>query len=167
MTLRYPKQSILSVDLNAYTRIFNNLLQNIMSHSEADHVTARIAEDTQQVKIMLTDNGKGISPDDLPHIFERLYQCDHSRSARGNGLGLSIAKELVSAHKGKIIAASTPEPEPHSQFYCRKPCDNTGLLLPKQDKSKITARFWQGSCIILLTVVVFAMILVITLRKHI
>lgn len=96
------------VDPNAYTRIFNNLLQNIMSHSEADHVTLRIAEDTQQVKIMLTDNGKGISPDDLPHIFERLYQCDHSRSARGNGLGLSIAKELVSAHKGKIIAASTP-----------------------------------------------------------
>lgn len=96
------------VDPNAYTRIFNNLLQNIMAHSEADHVTLCIAEDTQQVKIMLTDNGKGISPDDLPHIFERLYQCDHSRSARGNGLGLSIAKELVSAHKGKIIAASTP-----------------------------------------------------------
>ncbi len=96
------------VDPNAYTRIFNNLLQNIMAHSEADHVTLRIAEDTQQVKIMVTDNGKGISPDDLPHIFERLYQCDHSRFARGNGLGLSIAKELVSAHKGKITAASTP-----------------------------------------------------------
>lgn len=97
------------VDTNAYTRIFNNLLHNIIAHSEADHVTLRIAEDTQQVKIMVTDNGKGISPDDLPHIFERLYQCDHSRSARGNGLGLSIAKELVSAHKGKITAASTPE----------------------------------------------------------
>lgn len=97
------------VDPNAYTRIINNLLQNIIAHSEADYVTLRIAEDTQQVKIMVTDNGKGISPDDLPHIFERLYQCDHSRSARGNGLGLSIAKELVSAHKGKITAASTPE----------------------------------------------------------
>jgi signal transduction histidine kinase len=96
------------VDPNAYTRIFNNLLQNIMAHSEADHVTLRIAEDIQQVKIMVTDNGKGISPDDLPHVFERLYQCDHSRSAIGNGLGLSIAKELVSAHKGKITAASTP-----------------------------------------------------------
>lgn len=96
------------VDPNAYTRIFNNLLQNIMAHSEADHVTLRIAGDAQQVKIMVTDNGKGISSDDLPHIFERLYQCDHSRSARGNGLGLSIAKELVSAHKGKITAASTP-----------------------------------------------------------
>ncbi len=98
----------LRVDPNAYTRILNNLLQNIVTHSEADHMTLRITEDTQQAKIMVTDNGKGISPDDLPHIFERMYQCDHSRTAKGNGLGLSIAKELVSAHKGTITAASTP-----------------------------------------------------------
>jgi signal transduction histidine kinase len=37
-----------------------------------------------------------------------MYQCDHSRSAKGNGLGLSIAKELVSIHKGTITAASVP-----------------------------------------------------------
>ncbi len=98
----------LRVDPNAYTRILNNLLQNIVTHSEADHMTLRITGDTQQVKILVTDNGKGISPDDLPHIFERMYQCDHSRTAKGNGLGLSIAKELVSAHKGAITAASTP-----------------------------------------------------------
>lgn len=97
------------VDPNAYTRILNNLLQNIMIHSEADHMTLRITEDTQQAKIMVTDNGKGISPDDLPHIFERMYQCDHSRTAKGNGLGLSIAKELVSAHKGTIKVSSIRE----------------------------------------------------------
>ena len=51
---------------------------------------------------------KGISISDLPHIFERMYQCDHSRAAKGNGLGLSIAKELVSVHKGTITAASIP-----------------------------------------------------------
>lgn len=102
------KEYSVRVDPNAYIRILNNLLQNIMIHSEADRVTLCITEDTQQVKIMVTDNGKGILPDALPHIFERMYQCDHSRSAKGNGLGLSIAKELVNAHKGIITADSTP-----------------------------------------------------------
>lgn len=94
------------IDVNAYTRILNNLLQNMMTHSEGNHMALHIFENAQQAKIVITDNGKGISPDDLPHVFERMYQCDHSRSAKGNGLGLSITKELVSAHKGTITAAS-------------------------------------------------------------
>ena len=56
----------------------------------------------------IPDNGIGILPSSLPHIFERMYQCDDSRLADGNGLGLAIVKELVSAHKGKIKAESTP-----------------------------------------------------------
>lgn len=96
------------VDPNAYTRILNNLLQNIIVHSEATQMNFNITEDTQRAVITLTDNGLGIPSEELPHIFERMYQCDHSRSAKGNGLGLSIAKELVSAHKGTIKAASTP-----------------------------------------------------------
>lgn len=94
------------VDATAYIRILNNVLQNIITHSEGNHMALCIVEDEQQAKIVITDNGKGISPENLPHIFERMYQCDHSRSAKGNGLGLSIAKELVSAHKGTITADS-------------------------------------------------------------
>lgn len=96
------------IDANAYTRILNNLLQNIITHSEGDNMALRIFENKQQAKIVITDNGKGISPDNLPHIFERMYQSDHSRTAKGNGLGLAIAKELVSVHKGTITADSTP-----------------------------------------------------------
>lgn len=95
------------IDSNAYTRILNNLLQNVVVHSKASKVELTITEDDQQAVIKLTDNGKGISSTDLPHIFERMYQCDHSRSAKGNGLGLSIVRELVSAHKGTIEASST------------------------------------------------------------
>ena len=94
------------IDANAYTRILNNLLQNMMTHSEGNHMALHVFENEQQAKIVITDNGKGISSDDLPHIFERMYQCDNSRSAKGNGLGLSITKELVSAHKGTITAES-------------------------------------------------------------
>lgn len=96
------------IDANAYTRILNNLLQNIITHSEGNKMALRIFENEQQAKIVITDNGKGISSDNLPHIFERMYQCDHSRAAKGNGLGLSISKELVSAHKGTITAESSP-----------------------------------------------------------
>ena len=98
-------------DSNAYTRIMNNLLQNVVIHSNATHLTLCISNDEQRIKITVADNGNGISPDELPHIFERMYQCDHSRSAQGNGLGLSIAKELVNAHKGTITATSVPGTE--------------------------------------------------------
>lgn len=88
--------------------ILNNLLQNILTHSDASKVFLTVTETEQQAKIVVADNGNGIAASDLPHIFERMYQCDHSRSAKGNGLGLSIAKELVSIHKGTITAASVP-----------------------------------------------------------
>lgn len=98
----------LKVDQNAYTRILNNLLQNAITHSGGDKLSLRISEEEQNIKIVIADNGTGISQDDLPHIFERMYQCDHSRGARGNGLGLAITKELIGAHKGTITAESTP-----------------------------------------------------------
>ncbi len=100
---------LMRIDVNAYSRILNNLLQNVLIHSKGNKVIFRISENNWQARITLTDNGKGISPDHLPHIFERMYQCDQSRSAKGNGLGLSIVKELVAAHKGTIAADSTPD----------------------------------------------------------
>ena len=100
---------ILSVDIHAYTRILNNLMQNVLVHSQGTKVRLEIQELDQQVQVTLSDNGRGIAPEHLPHIFDRLYQCDHSRNARGNGLGLAITRELVQAHKGIILANSTPE----------------------------------------------------------
>lgn len=95
------------IDVNAYTRVLNNLFQNIIIHSEGDKMELHICEDMQQAKIVISDNGKGITPNNLPHIFERMYQCDQSRTAKGNGLGLAIAKELISIHKGTITAESS------------------------------------------------------------
>ena len=101
-------ECFMRIDQNAYTRILNNLIQNIIVHSEADLLKISLMEEQEKVQIIVADNGKGITSQHLPHIFERLYQCDDSRSARGNGLGLAITKELVSIHKGTIIANSTP-----------------------------------------------------------
>lgn len=96
------------LDRSAYTRILNNLLQNAVLHSEGSEISIHISEDREQANIIVADNGKGISEKNLPHVFERLYQGDESRSGTGNGLGLSIVQELVSAHKGTITVTSPP-----------------------------------------------------------
>ncbi|AEE91112.1 Histidine kinase [Tepidanaerobacter acetatoxydans Re1] len=96
------------LDRNAYTRILNNLLQNVLLHSEGNEVSIHISEDEKQANIIVADNGKGIPEKDLSHIFERLYQGDESRGGIGNGLGLSIVQELVAVHDGTICAESLP-----------------------------------------------------------
>ncbi|MGL5253956.1 MAG: sensor histidine kinase [Brevinema sp.] len=96
------------LDRSAYMRILNNLLQNALLHSGGDIINLQIIEDKIQATICVTDNGKGISEKDFPHIFERLYQGDKSRGGPGNGLGLSIVRELVAIHGGKIRADNPP-----------------------------------------------------------
>jgi two-component system sensor histidine kinase VicK len=60
------------------------------------------------IEIAVTDTGPGIPPEDLEHVFERFYQVDKSRAGknRGIGLGLTIAKQIVEAHGGKIFVES-------------------------------------------------------------
>lgn len=96
----------LRMDTHAYTRILNNLFQNVLTHSEGDKLALRVTDNGSYVQITIADNGIGIPPSSLPYIFERMYQCDDSRLTSGNGLGLSIVKELVNAHKGIISAES-------------------------------------------------------------
>jgi two-component system OmpR family sensor kinase len=59
-----------------------------------------------QVAISVRDTGPGIAPDALPHIFERFYRSDASRTGVGAGLGLAIAKELIEAQRGALSVES-------------------------------------------------------------
>ena len=58
------------------------------------------------VSLKILDTGRGIAPEHLPHIFERIYKADQSRSNSGTGLGLAIARHIVQAHSGTITAES-------------------------------------------------------------
>lgn len=98
----------LLLDVSAYTRIANNLVQNAILHSGGSLIEIRVETEENAAIVSVTDNGKGISHDSLPYIFDRLYKQDKSRGAKGSGLGLSIVQQLVKAHKGKIRVDSLP-----------------------------------------------------------
>ena len=96
------------LDPDAYMRVLNNLIQNVIVHSHADKIQISLSKQDMNMKIVVADNGVGIEKDDLKHIFERLYKCDKGRSEKGSGLGLSIVHQLVEKMNGTITAESTP-----------------------------------------------------------
>ena len=96
------------LDPDAYIRVLNNLIQNVIVHSHADKINISLSNQDGNMKIVVADNGVGIEKDDLKHIFERLYKCDKGRSEKGSGLGLSIVHQLVEKMDGTITAESTP-----------------------------------------------------------
>ena len=86
-----------------------NLLSNAVKFSaQGGHVVVRLAGVDEQVVIAVQDEGEGIAPEFLPHVFERFWQADATRTRAhgGLGLGLAIVRELVHLHGGSVEAAS-------------------------------------------------------------
>jgi Signal transduction histidine kinase len=95
-------------DADCYTRILGNLMQNVILHSRATRIELSLTSSEGCALLELSDNGVGIEKEDLKHIFDRLYKCDKGRTAKGSGLGLSIACQLTEKMGGKITAKSAP-----------------------------------------------------------
>ncbi len=92
-------------------RIVLNLVGNAIKFTQpGGHVNVSVSEDAHNATLDVHDNGIGIAPEALPHIFERFYRTDPSRSNRadGVGLGLSLVKWAVNQHDGSIEVDSTP-----------------------------------------------------------
>jgi len=102
-----PPDVLVLGDRDALKQVFLILLDNALTHTSPGatvEVTAAAAEG--RVAIHVRDTGAGITPDVLPHIFERFYRGQVSRSGASTGLGLSIARELVEAQEGTITVES-------------------------------------------------------------
>jgi len=96
-----------SVDPTRLSQAFANLLDNALKYTPEGgtvHLACRAAENT--VTVTMRDTGMGIPATDQPHIWERLYRGDKSRTQRGLGLGLSLVKAIVEAHNGTVAVTS-------------------------------------------------------------
>ena len=102
---------ITAVEPTKLARVLHNLLDNAVRHSpEGGRVTVSVAREEASARVIVRDEGEGLSPADLPHLFERFYRGEKSRSRAfgGAGLGLAIARGIVEAHGGTITAANAP-----------------------------------------------------------
>lgn len=91
-------------------QVFVNLIDNAIKYSFPEGtVTIEAYRSGADVHVSVHDKGCGIPENDLPHIFDRFYRVDKARAAGGFGLGLSIARSIVSAHGGTIHVESSPE----------------------------------------------------------
>ena len=94
-------------------RVLHNLVSNALRHTQADGtVTLRAAREGERTRVEVSDTGEGIASEDLPHVFERTFRGERSRTrsekddAPGAGLGLAIARGLVEAHGGTMDVES-------------------------------------------------------------
>jgi signal transduction histidine kinase len=98
-----------SVDNERMAQALLNLLDNALKAAPSGstiHVAGRTRD--EHAEITVRDEGAGIAPEHLPHLFEQFYTADRSRRRGGTGLGLAIAKRIIEAHGGSISATSPP-----------------------------------------------------------
>jgi len=108
LAVNLPESMLFWGDIKKMQRIVTNILENAIKYTpEQGTVTVSAVAQNGQVRIVVKDSGIGISEKDLPHIFERFYRCDRSRTQGGVGLGLSLAKAFVNSMNGKIEVNST------------------------------------------------------------
>lgn len=110
LTCSAPDRLVVPGDAPLVQRMVGNLLENAIKYTPEDGaVEVGLADGKDRVALSVRDTGPGIPASDLPHIFERFYRGDPSRSQPGAGLGLSFALAVARAHGGDIVVRSSPE----------------------------------------------------------
>jgi two-component system OmpR family sensor kinase/two-component system sensor histidine kinase BaeS len=107
-----PGLPLVQADPQRVEQVIGNLLENALRYVSQDgQVTIKVDRVNDGVRLAVSDNGPGVPDDDLPHLFDRFWRAESSRSrtAGGAGLGLAIARQLIEAQGGKIAAENRPE----------------------------------------------------------
>jgi len=101
------EETVVTTDLRRFERIVANLVGNALEHGERG-VAVRVGRDGDRALVEVADDGPGIAPEHLAHVFERFYKADPARSGHGSGLGLAIAQENARLLGGEIEVWSRP-----------------------------------------------------------
>ncbi len=104
-----PDLPEVEVDPGRMAQVLENLMSNSLRYTpEGGQITLSAVAEESSVYLRVQDNGDGISPEDLPYVFDRFYRADKSRQRQGgeSGLGLAIAKSIVEAHSGSLTVES-------------------------------------------------------------
>ena len=110
LSCRLPEHVTAKIDAGKVERVVSNILSNAVKFTPvAGEISVELTADTPQgtATLSVTNTGKGIAEGDLPHIFERFYQPQHSEG--GTGIGLALAKAFVDMHGGHIGVSSKVE----------------------------------------------------------
>lgn len=108
LTLAGEDDVLLHCDRTWMREALGNLVKNALDHTASgDTICIRWTQAASLLQIKVQDNGSGIHPEDLPHIFKRFYRSRFSQDTPGIGLGLPLAKAIVDAHGGTIEVDST------------------------------------------------------------
>ena len=127
-TFSAPEEALINGDSIKLKQLFSNLIDNAIKYtSDGGTISLIVQPGKDQVTVVLKDTGIGIPSDDLPHIFDRFYRVDTSRSrlSGGVGLGLSICQWIVKAHHGTIDVKS--QPHQGTTFTVTLPTHPTGI----------------------------------------
>lgn len=97
------------LDSEKMERIFFNLMSNAFKFTPANgSITASVSSTTDNLRISISNSGKGINPENIPHIFDRFYQADSIKSG-GSGIGLAVVKAFTELHGGSVMVESQPD----------------------------------------------------------
>ncbi len=109
--VRLPDEAMTIVaDPHRLEQALQNLASNALRHTPAGGRIRLEAEQTaERTALRVHDTGTGIAPEHLPHVFDRFYKADPSRTETGSGLGLSIVKAIVERHGGRVSATSAAD----------------------------------------------------------
>jgi signal transduction histidine kinase len=113
------EQLLLMGDDTLIRTVFINLMENACKYSQNHQVEVLIEANDQELVIHFQDHGVGIAPEHIPFLFDTFYRISSTQDQKGYGIGLALAKRIVSMHKGSIQISS--EPDIGSDFTVKLP----------------------------------------------